>query len=71
MFGAAAGDAHSAAVGMDGTVWTWGQARHGQVGDNDVARFLDRNPQNTSPLQLPRPCCLACLDPRRLSPLHR
>ena len=65
----AAGHSHSAALGSDGTVWTWGSGRLGQLGHEVIADFMAAN--NDPLVTLPVPQALCSLDPAKLLPDHR
>ena len=65
----AAGHCHSAALGSDGTVWTWGSGRLGQLGHEVIADFMAAN--NNLLVTLPVPRALCSLDPAKLLPDHR
>ena len=48
---AAAGSAHSAAVGEEGTLFLWGSGEHGRLGTGDTASR--RNPTRIAGLSAP------------------
>ena len=66
---AAAGRAHSVALAADGKIFTWGDARRGQLGHAQLAPLMQGpNPQ---PIAVPVPQAIDCLDPSRLKAPQR
>jgi E3 ubiquitin-protein ligase HERC3 len=66
---AAAGKAHSLALAADGKIFTWGDAKHGQLGHQQlVALMQGPNPQ---PIAIPFPQAIQSLDPIKLKPPAR
>jgi E3 ubiquitin-protein ligase HERC3 len=66
---AAAGRAHSLALAADGKIFTWGDARRGQLGHAALAALVQApNPQ---PLAVPFPQPIASLEPAKLRPPQR
>lgn len=66
---AAAGRAHSVALAADGKIFTWGDARRGQLGHAQLAPLMQGpNPQ---PIAVPVPQAIECLDPARLKAPQR
>jgi alpha-tubulin suppressor-like RCC1 family protein len=66
---AAAGKAHSMALAADGKIFTWGDARHGQLGHQQLAALMQApNPQ---PIAIPFPQPIASLEPAKLRPPQR
>lgn len=66
---AAAGKAHSIALAADGKIFTWGDAKHGQLGHQQlVALMQGPNPQ---PIAIPFPQAIQSLEPSKLKPPAR
>jgi len=66
---AAAGKAHSMALAADGKIFTWGDARRGQLGHQQLAALMQGpNPQ---PIAIPFPQPIASLEPAKLRPPQR
>lgn len=66
---AAAGRAHSMALAADGKIFTWGDARSGQLGHAQlVALMQGPNPQ---PIAIPFPQAIQSLEPNKLKPPAR
>lgn len=66
---AAAGKAHSMALAADGKIFTWGDARMGQLGHQHLAPLMQGpNPQ---PIAMPVPQAILSLEPSRLRPPQR
>lgn len=66
---AAAGKAHSVALAADGKMFTWGDARHGQLGHPQLAALMQGpNPQ---PIAIPFPQPIQSLEPGKLRPPAR
>ncbi|KAL4522955.1 hypothetical protein Ndes2526A_g07679 [Nannochloris sp. 'desiccata'] len=66
---AAAGKAHSMALAADGKIFTWGDARRGQLGHQQLAALMQvPNPQ---PIAIPFPQPIASLEPVKLRPPQR
>ena len=66
---AAAGRAHSIALACDGKIFTWGDAKYGQLGHQQlVAMMQGPNPQ---PIAIPFPQPIVSLEPCKLKPPAR
>ena len=66
---AAAGKAHSMALAADGKIFTWGDARKGQLGHQQLAALMQGpNPQ---PIAIPFPQPIGSLEPAKLRPPQR
>ena len=66
---AAAGKAHSMALAADGKIFTWGDARRGQLGHQQLAALMQGpNPQ---PIAIPFPQPISSLEPAKLRPPQR
>ena len=66
---AAAGAAHSVALTSDGSLYTWGDGSHGQLGHEQLQVMAAPRCQNT--IILPLPQKIASLDPSSLAPENR
>ncbi|KAK9805565.1 hypothetical protein WJX72_005277 [[Myrmecia] bisecta] len=66
---AAAGKAHSLALASDGSLWTWGDGRHGQLGHEQLAQFMALH--NNPPVAVPVPQKVKSLLPDKLKPFDR
>lgn len=66
---AAAGRFHSMALAADGKIFTWGDARNGQLGHQEVVRHLVG--PNPHPIALPVPQEIRSLEPNKLRPPQR
>jgi alpha-tubulin suppressor-like RCC1 family protein len=66
---AAAGRAHSLALAADGKIFTWGDARSGQLGHQQLVALMQApNPQ---PVAIPFPQAILSLEPAKLRPPQR
>lgn len=66
---AAAGKGHSMALAADGKIFTWGDAKHGQLGHQQLVQLMQGpNPQ---PIAIPFPQAIASLEPIKLKPPAR
>lgn len=66
---AAAGATHSVALTSDGSLYTWGDGSHGQLGHEQLQIMAAPRCQNT--IILPLPQKVATLDPTMLAPENR
>lgn len=70
---ATAGKGHSMALAADGKLFTWGDARRGQLGHPQIMQLLNENDENGAgqPIALPIPQPIASLEPTKLRPPNR
>lgn len=66
---AAAGKAHSVALAADGKMFTWGDARYGQLGHSQLAALMQG--PNHQPIAIPFPQPIQSLEPGKLRPPAR
>ncbi|KAJ9528699.1 hypothetical protein QJQ45_020596 [Haematococcus lacustris] len=67
---AAAGSAHSLALASDGSLFTWGDGSHGQLGHSQLQHIAAMMPAN-NPITMPSAQKISRLDPASLSPDNR
>ncbi len=66
----ACGAAHSLALASDGSLFTWGDGRRGQLGHSTLQGLAALMPAH-NPITVPTPQKVARLDPAVLPPEHR
>ncbi len=67
---ASAGAAHSLALASDGSLFTWGEGSHGQLGHGQLQQIAAVMPAN-NPITMPSAQKISRLDPNALTPENR